>query len=301
MATELIAKSPLAGKIFVLTGTLSSLFTGSAGQGESNTRRWILENDRLEAIVALPLSIFYNTGTATYVWVLTNRKPEQRRGKVQLIDASAWFQPLRKNLGKKNCEPGAQDIATICRTFLDFQETEQSRICHNAAFGYWKVTVERPLRLAVDWSEERREPFFNACIGAGKAPLADAGQDVLDQLGARPHRDFNGFLDAVKVEMQHCGIKMTARRKTLLQTRLAQRDERAEPMVKKVVRRATPADPIHGLFAVGPGGQVGWSTSPIASCGIRSRFPCRKRAALKASCNGRCSPTRRMHGLLPRA
>ena len=82
----------------------SSLFTGDAGQGESNIRRWIIENDWLEAIVALPLNMFYNTGIATYIWVLTNRKPEHRKGKVQLIDATQWFKPLRKNLGKKNCE-----------------------------------------------------------------------------------------------------------------------------------------------------------------------------------------------------
>ena len=125
----------------------SALFTGDAGQGESNIRRWIIENDWLEAIVALPLNLFYNTGIATYVWVLTNRKPEHRRGKVQLIDATQWFQPLRKNLGKKNCELGEGDIERICTTFLDFQETEQSKIFDNAAFGYWKVTVERPLRI----------------------------------------------------------------------------------------------------------------------------------------------------------
>ena len=93
----------------------SSLFTGDAGQGESNIRRWIIENDWLEAIVALPLSMFYNTGIATYVWVLTNRKPEHRQGKVQLIDATAWFKPLRKNLGKKNCELSEDDIERICR------------------------------------------------------------------------------------------------------------------------------------------------------------------------------------------
>jgi type I restriction enzyme M protein len=125
----------------------SSLFTGDAGQGESNIRRWIIERDWLEAIVALPLNMFYNTGIATYVWVLTNRKPEHRRGKVQLIDATQWFKPLRKNLGKKNCELSAEDIQRICDTFLDFKETEQSKIFPNAAFGYWKVTVERPLRL----------------------------------------------------------------------------------------------------------------------------------------------------------
>ena len=126
----------------------SSLFTGDAGQGESNIRRWIIENDWLEAIVALPLNMFYNTGIATYIWVLTNRKPEHRRGQVQLIDATERYQPLRKNLGKKNCELGEDDIARIGTAFLDFKETEQSKIFKNEAFGYWKVTVERPLRLA---------------------------------------------------------------------------------------------------------------------------------------------------------
>ncbi len=126
----------------------SSLFTGDAGQGESNIRRWIIEHDWLEAIVALPLNMFYNTGIATYIWVLSNRKPAHRLGKVQLIDATSWFKPLRKNLGKKNCELSEGDIGKICDTFLAFEETEQSKIFPNAAFGYAKVTVERPLRLA---------------------------------------------------------------------------------------------------------------------------------------------------------
>jgi type I restriction enzyme M protein len=125
----------------------SSLFTGDAGAGESNVRRWIIENDWLEAIVALPLNMFYNTGIATYVWVLTNRKPEPRRGKVQLIDATAWFKPLRRNLGKKNCELSETDIERICQTFLAFKETAQSKIFANADFGYWKINVERPLRI----------------------------------------------------------------------------------------------------------------------------------------------------------
>ena len=125
----------------------SSLFTGDAGQGESNIRRWIIENDWLEAIVALPLNMFYNTGIATYIWVLSNRKPEHRRGKVQLIDATQWYRPLRKNLGSKNCELSDEDIQRICDAFLAFEETEQSKIFPNKAFGYWKVVVERPLRL----------------------------------------------------------------------------------------------------------------------------------------------------------
>jgi type I restriction enzyme M protein len=125
----------------------SSLFTGDAGQGESNIRRWIIENDWLEAIVALPLNMFYNTGIATYIWVIGNRKPGRRKGRVQLIDATKWYRPLRKNLGKKNCELSDEDIQRICDTFLAFEETEQSKIFPNAAFGYWKVTVHRPLRL----------------------------------------------------------------------------------------------------------------------------------------------------------
>jgi type I restriction enzyme M protein len=125
----------------------SSLFTGDAGQGESNIRRLMIESDWIEAIVALPLNMFYNTGIATYIWVLTNRKPEHRNGKVQLIDATSWYKPLRKNLGKKNCEFSAEDIDRIIKTFLDFKETDQSKIFDNTAFGYWKVTVERPLRI----------------------------------------------------------------------------------------------------------------------------------------------------------
>jgi type I restriction enzyme M protein len=146
MASKMNHDTPLGSRIAEVHNG-SSLFTGDAGQGESNIRRWLIENDWLEAIVALPLNLFYNTGIATYIWVLTNRKPEHRRGKVQLIDATQWFKPLRKNLGKKNCEFAPDDIQRICETYLAFKETPQSKIFPNAAFGYWKVTVERPLRL----------------------------------------------------------------------------------------------------------------------------------------------------------
>ena len=146
MASKMNAKSVLGSRIAEVHNG-SSLFTGDAGQGESNIRRWLIENDWLEAIVALPLNLFYNTGIATYIWVLSNRKPAHRRGKVQLIDATQWFKPLRKNLGKKNCELSPEDIERISRAFLDFKETPESKIFENAAFGYWKVTVERPLRL----------------------------------------------------------------------------------------------------------------------------------------------------------
>ena len=146
MLSKMKQDTPLGSRIAEVHNG-SSLFTGDAGQGESNIRRWIVENDWLEAIVALPLNMFYNTGIATYIWVLTNRKPAHRRGKVQLIDATSWYKPLRKNLGKKNCELSDEDIQRVCDAFLKFEESEQSKIFPNAAFGYWKVTVERPLRL----------------------------------------------------------------------------------------------------------------------------------------------------------
>ncbi|MDP3244308.1 MAG: class I SAM-dependent DNA methyltransferase [bacterium] len=146
MASKMNDASKLGSRIAEVHNG-SSLFTGDAGQGESNIRRWLIENDWLEAIVALPLNLFYNTGIATYIWVISNKKLAQRKDQVQLIDASQWFKPLRKNLGKKNCELSPEDIERITRTFLDFKETPESKIFPNAAFGYWKVVVERPLRL----------------------------------------------------------------------------------------------------------------------------------------------------------
>jgi len=145
MLSKMKHDTPLGSRIAEVHNG-SSLFTGDAGSGESNARRWIIENDWLEAIVALPLNMFYNTGIATYVWVLSNRKAGHRRGKVQLIDATAWSRPLRKNLGKKNCELADVDIERIVQLFTAFEESEQSRIFDNAEFGYSKITVERPLR-----------------------------------------------------------------------------------------------------------------------------------------------------------
>ena len=146
MLSKMKRDTPLGSRIAEVHNG-SSLFTGDAGQGESNIRRWIIENDWLEAIVALPLNMFYNTGIATYIWALTNRKPSHRRGYVQLIDATGWFTPLRRNLGQKNCELAPADIRRVCDTFLAFEETAESKILPNAALGYRKVVVNRPLRL----------------------------------------------------------------------------------------------------------------------------------------------------------
>ena len=124
----------------------SSLFTGKAGGGESNLRRYIIENDLLEAIVAMPEKMFYNTGIGTYVWVVTNRKAPNRRGKVQLINATEMKTPLRKNLGEKNCELSEADRLHIIDLLINFEETHESKIFDNEEFGYWEVPVLRPKR-----------------------------------------------------------------------------------------------------------------------------------------------------------
>jgi len=133
----------------------SPLFTGDAGSGESEIRRWVLENDWLEAIVALPDQLFYNTGIATYVWVLTNKKPQARRGKVQLINAVGLFQKMKKSLGNKRNELSPEHIATIAATFGEFRESAISKIFDNEDFGYRRITVERPLRLSFQVTPER--------------------------------------------------------------------------------------------------------------------------------------------------
>lgn len=146
----------------------SSLFTGDAGGGESNIRRYIIENDWLEAIIQLPNNIFYNTGITTYIWVLSNHKSPERQGKVQLIDSSELYRKLRKNLGDKNCEFAPEHIELITQAYLDFIDGEieiaengstpaklRAKIFDNRDFGYYKVTVERPLRLAVQFTPER--------------------------------------------------------------------------------------------------------------------------------------------------
>jgi type I restriction enzyme M protein len=135
----------------------SALFTGEAGSGESNVRRWIFENDWLEAIVALPLNIFYNTGIATYVWVLSNRKADARRGKVQLVDATKWFRPLRRNLGKRNCEMTVEHIQAVLDAYETMETSDTSIVLPNSSFGYWKIVVERPLRLRSRFTREAVE------------------------------------------------------------------------------------------------------------------------------------------------
>ena len=146
--------APSGGSRIAIVFNASPLFTGSPESGESNIRRWIIENDWLETIVALPEELFYNTGIATYVWVLTNRKASARRGRLQLIDARTLFQRMKKSLGNKRNELSPEHIAEIAKLHSDFAEGERSKILPNSAFGYRRITVERPLRLRYEVTPE---------------------------------------------------------------------------------------------------------------------------------------------------
>lgn len=165
-----IANSPIGSRIASVHNG-SSLFTGDAGSGESNIRRYIIENDMLDTIIQLPNNLFYNTGITTYIWLLTNAKPEGRRGRVQLIDANLMFRKLRKNLGDKNCEFAPEHIDDIIAAYMAFQPVERQldangvstgiavQIFDNTDFGYHKVTIERPDRRRAQFSAERLEPL----------------------------------------------------------------------------------------------------------------------------------------------
>ena len=147
-AAKMKTDTPLGSRIAEVHNG-SSLFTGDAGSGESNARRYLIESDRVEAVSARPEKMFYNTGIGTYIWVLSNKKEERRKGKIQLIDATAMKSPLRKNMGEKNCELTSELRDEIMRIFMEMEESSVSRIFDNREFGYWSITVERPLRLRV--------------------------------------------------------------------------------------------------------------------------------------------------------
>lgn len=145
-AAKMKTDTPLGSRIAEVHNG-SALFTGDAGSGESNARRYLIESDLVEAVIALPEKMFYNTGIGTYIWVLSNKKEERRKGKIQLIDATTMKSPLRKNMGEKNCELTPELRDEIMRIFMEMEESSVSRVFDNREFGYWSITVERPLRL----------------------------------------------------------------------------------------------------------------------------------------------------------
>lgn len=193
--------TPLGSRI-ALVHNGSALFTGDAGQGESNIRRWLIENDWLEAIIALPLNMFYNTGIATYIWVLTNRKSPERKGKVQLMDATQWFEPLRRNMGKKNCKLSDADTERIMSAFLNLTESAESRMFPNEAFGYWKITVERPLRWKSQFTRHSVEGlrFASGDEALRREIYGRWGQDIYTKF-SRIRSDIEAFLKGENEEV----------------------------------------------------------------------------------------------------
>ena len=237
----------------------SPLFTGDAGSGESEIRRWILENDLLEALIALPEQLFYNTGIATYVWVLTNRKRPERRGKVQLIDATSFWVPLRKSLGAKRREVPVERKKEILQLLAEFEDgttrkvvqdgTERevvvSRIYPTTHFGFRKITVERPLKLDFQASPERiarlkdERAFVNLAVsrkkGEAKAKDEEAGREqqaeiraLLQNLPDKLFLDRAVFEDEFSQATQEAKIKLAAPIKKAIFSVLSERNEEAE-------------------------------------------------------------------------
>ena len=163
----------------------SPLFTGDAGSGESNIRKWIIENDLLEGIIGLPTDMFYNTGIATYIWVLTNRKEEKRKGKIQLVNATNYYQNMRKSLSNKRKEITEEQIQEIKELYVNFEENENSKIFDNEDFGYRKITIDRPLKLSFVVNNEAIEnvknttQFINLAVSKKKDEQVKAEEERL--------------------------------------------------------------------------------------------------------------------------
>lgn len=223
----------------------SPLFTGDAGSGESEIRRWILENDWLEALIALPEQLFYNTGIATYVWVLTNRKTAERRGKVQLIDATDRWVPMRKSLGDKRREISEDQATEILEMLESFEENDKSKIFPTTHFGYRKIRVERPLKLNFQASPERlarleeETAFQNLAKSRKKDPEIRAREvsegeaeqqrirEMLSNLPDRLFRDRREFGKALKAASREADLKLSAALKKGILSALSERDEEA--------------------------------------------------------------------------
>ncbi|MFP8944384.1 N-6 DNA methylase [Streptomyces fenghuangensis] len=212
----------------VLNG--SPLFTGAAESGPSEIRRWLLENDRLDAIIALPTDMFFNTGIATYIWILDNAKPTERRGKVQLIDATGMWSRMRKGMGSKRKEIDAAAREQIVKLYDAFTEAENSKILNNSDFGYWTITVERPLRL--NFSASRAAGLDGKALAKAFGKDTDPAPflSVLADMGEQIYLDHDEFIEAVRHEFATAGLRLTSAQYRHLARALGEPDESAEPV-----------------------------------------------------------------------
>jgi type I restriction enzyme M protein len=243
---HMISKMKPEGSRLAIVFNGSPLFTGDAGSGESEIRRWIIESDWLEAIVALPTEMFYNTGIATYIWILTNRKRRERRGKVQLINATDLFVKMRKSLGNKRNELSDGNIAEVVDLYGDLTKNGRSKLFDNSDFGYHQITVERPLRLAFQVTPERiaalkEEGAFQKLATSKKKGKEgqreiEAGQILHDEIekmlrtidASVVDKNRPDFEERLVSALDNAGIKLPAPlRKTILNV-MSERDESAE-------------------------------------------------------------------------
>jgi len=224
----------------------SPLFTGDAGSGESEIRRWILENDWLEGLIALPEQLFYNTGIATYVWVLTNRKCAERQGKVLLIDATSFWSPMRKSLGDKRREIPAEKAVEIVRLLKEFKEGEYCKIFPTTHFGYRKITIERPLRMNFQATSDRisrleeQSAFKNLAVSKKKDARTRSREEakgraeqeaILAMVRTLPDTLFKNreaLIEAMKAAEKRAGLKLKANIRSAIIDALSERDESAQ-------------------------------------------------------------------------
>ena len=215
----------------------SPLFTGGAGSGESEIRRWIIEHDWLEAIIALPEQMFYNTGIGTYIWVVSNRKTDNRRGKLQLIDARDRWSPMKRSLGDKRRYLNDEAIEVVTREHGTFDPSKTSKLFDNADFGYRRITVQRPLRLRFQFTQEAKEQFLDTC-----PELLDAVQAIEEEIGLELNNDWNTLWDKVQNIVKDSdsewakGAKGTAQKK-LFRDLFTETDPEAESVIVKHVKR----------------------------------------------------------------
>jgi type I restriction enzyme M protein len=212
----------------------SPLFTGGAGSGESDIRRWVIENDWLEAIIALPEQMFYNTGIGTFIWVVTNRKTKKRKGKIQLIDCRERYRPMPRSLGDKRRYIDQEIIDSLSREHGACTESDTSKFFANSHFGYRRITVERPLRLRFQITDEAKEMFLNSC-----PELLDAIEAIEENIGTEPLMDWNHVWAKIQHIVKGCDIGWSsgpygAQQKKFFRECFTNTDPKAAPVVAKV-------------------------------------------------------------------
>ena len=216
----------------------SPLFTGGAGSGESDIRKWVIENDWLEAIVAMPEQMFYNTGIGTYIWVVTNRKEQRRQGKIQLLDARDRWQPLRRSLGDKRREFSEAHIKDIVQAYGPMQASETCKVFDNADFGYHRLTIERPLRLKFQITVPGKERFLDACPS-----LLDDLQAIDAAIGREVSLDWNSIWDHAQAVLKKLGSKWRAPQAKAFRDAFTEIDPEAEPVVLNQAGKKTEYEP----------------------------------------------------------